>query len=430
MKTRSWLPLSLAFAAVVSAPPAHAVLQSVAIQGDPSPIPLGNYRRIRPPEASDAAGARVTFFSPVDGGKNCVFIADPGGADAAVACERDPTPDGRLYVKLHPPTINASSVPAFAARTSGGFDGVYRGATPTVVALTNDPLGLQFLDNMTSAFITDAGDVVFLTELTGGTPGDMAIMRCSGGDGNCSPTTAPPGTGTLTTLVRLGDAVPDRAGREICSITGIRASNFGIAFAAVTKNDCNDGGETPIAGVFRRAFAGAIVTIGLVGEASGVGPTTYTSFRGTPGLSNNGNLTFQGALLGTPSGGLFACDPGLCPAALPVLAVEIGQLDGSGNLFRTFSPPGISDAGDIVFNTRLGGGPVGATNGVYIWRAASDTFDVVAMKNDAVPGVMGGIFNQFLLGPPVITSGGKVAFKARFKRPTPPRSRFGIFIEE
>jgi hypothetical protein len=430
MKRRSWLLLSLAFAAVLQAYPAHAVLSPVAIQGDPSPIPFRNYRRIRLPEASDAAGARVTFFSPVDGGEKCLFIVDPGVAAAAIACERGATPDGRLYTKLHPSTINASSVPAFAARTSGGFDGVYRGAPATVVALTNDPLGPQFLDNMTSAFITDAGDVVFLTELTGGTPGDMAILRCSGGDGNCSPTTAPPGTGTLTTLVRLGDALPDRAGREICSITGLRASTFGIAFAAQTKLDCNDDGETPLAGVFRRAFAGPVVTIALVGEVSGVGPTTYTTFRGLPGLSNNGNTAFQADLLGTPSGGLFVCDPGLCPAALPVMAVEIGQLDGSGNLFRTFSAPGISNAGDIVFNTRLGGGPAGATNGVYIWRAATDTLDVLAIKDDPVPGMPGAVFTQFLQGPPVMTSGGKIAFKVRFRRTVAPRNRFGIFIEE
>jgi hypothetical protein len=385
---------------------------------------------MRLPESSDAAGARVTFYSPVDGGEKCLFIADPGVATAPIACERGASPDGREYTKLHQSTINASSVPAFAARTLGGFDGVYRGAPATVVALTNDPVGPQFLDNMTSAIITDAGDVLFLTELTGGTAGDMAIMRCSGGDGNCSPTTDPAGTGTLTTLVRLGDAVPDRAGREICAITGFRASNFGIAFVAQTQVDCNDDGETPLAGVFRRAFAGSIVTIALVGEASGVGPTTYTSFRGLPGLSNNGNTAFQTELLGTPSGGLFSCDPGVCPAALPVRIVEVGQQDVDGNVFRTFSAPGVSNAGDIVFNTRLGGGPAGTTNGIYVWREATDTLEVLAIKGDPVPGIVGAVFTTFLQGPPVITSGGKIAFKVRFKRPVAPRNRFGIFIEE
>lgn len=429
MKKRYFVALAMVFAALVAVDSANAVLKTVAIQGDPSPN-VQNYRRVGLPAASDAA-ANVAFFSPIDGGDKCIFIVDPDGGGATLVCEGDLTPDGRLYGKLHsPPSINVAGVPAFAAKTTIGFDGVYRGAPPTVVALTNDPYGPQFLDNMTNALITDSGDVVFLTEPTGGAPGDKALLRCSGGDGNCSPTTVPPGTGTLTTLVRLGDSIPDRPGREVCSLDGARASSFGVAFAATTKMNCADDMEESVSGIFRQAFAGPIVTVALAGELSGVGPTTYSIFRGLPALANNGKIGFQASLAGTPSGGLFVCDPALCPAATPAMAVEIGQLDGSMNLFRTFSAPGISDAGDLAFNTRLSGGPAGVSNGLYIWRSATDTFDVVGRKNDPVPGMPGTVFNQFLQGPPVMTPAGKVAFKVRIKRSVAPRNRFAIFIDE
>lgn len=424
----------LALGALVVASAADATLKVVVIQGDSSPNGAP-YRRMRTPVAADFAGERVAFYSPTDGGERCIFVVDPDmGPGTLVACERDGSPDGRLYTKLASPSINAAGVPVFSSRTSFGYDGVYRGVSPAVVALTNDPYGPQFLDNMSNAIITGAGDVVFLTQLTGGAPGDAALLRCSGGNGSCSPSSVPVGTGTLTTLVRLGDSIPDRAGREVCSLLGAHASDFGVAFAAITKLDCNDAMEVAAPGVFRRPFAGAIVTVALYGEGSGIGPTTFLNFRGLPAIANNGKIGFQADLAGTPSAALFMCDPAATcptvPTALPVAAVENGQLDAGGNAFRTFSAPGISEAGDLAFNTRVIGGPAGVSNGTYIWRAATDTFDNLGMKYDSVPGMPGAVFSDFLQGAPSMTPAGKVAFKARIKRGTAPRNRFGLFIEE
>jgi len=431
MKKSSFIASWMALGALLSVDSAHAVLKTVVLQGDPSPNSGLAYRRMKLPAASDAAGERIAFYSPTDSAGRCIFRVDTaGGPGTLVVCTKTPTPDGRLFLKLQDPSINLSGTPAFASATSFGNDGVYRGIPPTVVALTNDPVGLVFIDNPSNVSITDGADVVFLAELTGGSAGDAALLRCSGGDGNCSPQTAPPGTGTLTTLVRVGDAVPDRAGREFCSFLGARASTFGVAFTASTKLDCTDNAETAATGIFRLPFLGAVTTVALVGEASGVGPTTWSNFRGTPSIANNGKIGFQSDLAGTPSAGLFLCDPATCPAASPTVAVEIGQLDGSNNAFRYFSPPSVSDAGDLAFNTRLSGGPAGVTNGLYVWRSATDTFDVIGLKNDPVPGVIGGIFTSFLQGPPSMTSTGRVAFKAKIKRPVAPRNRVGIFIDE
>jgi hypothetical protein len=425
--------LGMAVGALVGVNSAHAVINTVILQGDPSPNGGAAYRRPREFDVADLAAERAGFICPTSGGDKCIYLVDPNGAPGTgtvVACQKDQSPDNRLYSKFRSLSVNALGIPLFAARTTVGFDGVYRGIVQTVVVLTNDPLGPQFLDNMSNTVLTDVGDAVFLTELTGGAPGDTAILRCSGGDGNCSPNTVPPGTGTLTTLVRLGDSVPDRAGREFCSLIGLDASSFGVTFTATTALDCTDAMEVPLTGIFRRPFAGAVATVALVGEASGVGPTTWVNFRGIPTIANGGKIGFEADLAGTPSTALFVCDPATCPAASPTEAIGIGELDGSGNALRTFSAPSISDAGDLVFNTRLTGGPAGSTNGVFIWRSATDTVVPVATRFDAVPGMPGAIFSNLLVGPPRFSPAGKVLFKARIKRPTPPRTRFGLFIDE
>jgi hypothetical protein len=422
----------LALGAFVAADSADAVLKTIVVQGDVSPNAGAPYRRPNSLAVSDFGGQKIAFYSPTEGGSRCIFLVDTAGNPGSLlVCERDSSPDGRRYSKLSTPSINVAGVPAFSSRTTFGFDGVYRGAPPAVVALTNDPLGPQFLDNMSNVVITDAGDVVFLTQLTGGAPGDTALLRCSGGDGNCSPNTIPPGTGTLTTLARPGDSIPDRAGREICALIAARASSFGVVFSASTKLDCNNNAETEAVGIFRRAFAGAIATVALSGETSSIPPTSWSSFRGVPAITNNGKVGFQAGLLGTPSAGLFLCDPATCPAASPTVAVTVGEEDapGSGTVFRTFSAPSVSDAGDLAFVTRLST-LNGSSNAVYIWRAASDTFTAVAAKFDSVPSIAGAVFTTFLVGPPSMTPGGDVAFKARIKRSIAPRNRTGIFIEE
>ena len=430
-KMIAWLGIAMAIA--VSTGTAHAVLKLVALQGDPSPSAGSPYARFRVPAVADAPAQRVAVYNPTRGGEKCIFSLDPDNdPDGTVACQRNLSPDGRVFSKLQDPSINATGVTAFASRTTFGSDGVYRGSPPTVVALTNDPgpvLG-SFQDDHRSASITDVGDVVFLTSLTGGAAGDAAIFRCTGGDGNCSPNTGPPGSGVLSTLARVGDAVPDRAGREFCSLLAVRGSSFGIAFTATTKLDCTDMLEIPLTGVFRRPTAGVVATIALVGEPTSIGPTTYTGFRGAPAIANIGDVSFQADLAGTPSAALFRCNVATCPAAPATGAVERGEADVSGNAISFFSQPSVSNVGDLVFNARVSGGPAGVSNGVFVWRAATDMIEPVALKNDSVPGIIGAVFRSLLQGPPAISSGGKIAFKAKIKRPASPRNRYGIFIEE
>lgn len=433
MRKQTLVALWMALGAFALVDPAHAVMKLVALQGDPSPAPANPpYGRFRVPAVADAPAQRIAAYSPTKGSDPCIWSLDPDlGPDGVVACRNDPSPDGRLFTVLQDPSINSAGETAFATRTTFGNDGVYRGNPPTVVALTNDPgPGGLFQDNHRSASISDAGDVVFLADLTGGAAGDAAIFSCGGGDGDCSPTN-PPVTATLTTLVRVGDSLPAPfATYEFCSLTAVRASSFGIAFTAVAQLDCTDTMETPRAGVFRRSTGGVLAVVALVGEATSIGPTTYAGFRGTPAIANVGDVSFQADLVGTPTSALFRCNVATCPAAPATAAVESGELDINNNAIRFFSQPSVSNAGDLVFNARVSGGPAGVSNGVFVWRAASDTVEPIVMKNDPVPSSPGAVFVNLLQGPPAISSGGKIAFKAKIKRPAAPRIRIGLFIEE
>jgi len=85
----------------------------------------------------------------------------------------------------------------------------------------------------------------------------------------------------------LGEACQSRVdapGRKLCDLKAVGASVFGTAFLAPTKLDCASGAETPLLGVFRKPFGGAITTLALQGEPSNPvlppGGTTYANLVG------------------------------------------------------------------------------------------------------------------------------------------------------
>jgi hypothetical protein len=423
------------------AAPASAVIKPVALEGEQSPQSPFLYRKFGLPVVADAAGQRVAVYNRTRGGKRCIFSLDPDStSDGTVACEKDPSPDGRSFRRLGAPTINtpAASV-AWASRLTFGYSGAFRSG-PAIVALLGDPVpapGTGLLDQFSSAHIIDTGDVVFDATISGGAVVlgveiDAGIFRCTGGDGNCHS-----GTGTLETLVLVNDPVPDRPGREFCSFIALTdpASLFGIVFGASTKLDCADNAEQPLEGVFRKPFVGAVSTLALQGEPSepfpAPGGTTYASFVGSPAIENGGDVAFVANTAGiVATSAVYLCDAIGCPAAPADAAVERGQPDDDGDLFRAFSQPAISMAGDIAFSARVD--PVsgsGVTHGLYVRRATTD-IETIAKTGDPVPGVVPAATFRFLLHPPAMSPGGKIAFKARIRRSVSPRNREGIFIVE
>jgi hypothetical protein len=241
----------------------------------------------------------------------------------------------------------------------------------------------------------------------------------------------------LETLVLLNDPVDDRSGRELCHLYQPAASDFGVAFYADTKEDCDDGGEFTRRGVFRMAYGGSIQTVALEGEPCepepGTGGTTYGLIRNGPDISNDGSVVFKARTTGILSNSvLYLCDSATCPAAPAEAAVIQGQTDPDGNAFKYFSTPAVSDAGDMAFKAK-GRGAAGTVTGVYA-RRGDGTLETLALTGHAVPNLLPQ--SQFskirAKGSGIdMSSGGRVAFKAKVRRTLPPRFNLeGIFLAE
>lgn len=71
----------------------------------------------------------------------------------------------------------------------------------------------------------------------------------------------------------------------------------------------------------------------------------------------------------------------------------------------------------------------GSKHGLYVRRTTTE-IETIAKTGDPVPGVVPAATFRFLLRPPAMSPGGKIAFKARIKRSVSPRNREGIFIVE
>ncbi len=429
--------LALTLAAATVAGRAHAAtIKTVALQNDPSPRAPNLYKRFREVAVSDAVGQHVAVIAQLRGTR-CLFELDPdGGPGATIACRRDPTPDALVFSNPGGPSINVAGGVAFAAPVTPGRSGVFRSG-PTFVATTGDPVpapATGYLERFAFGRLIDTGDVAFEASISGGAlvvgvRVDQGLFLCSGGDGNCS--AANGGSGTLSTLALVNDAVPDRPGREFCSFAQLDASTFGITFRASTRLDCADASELPAVGVFRKPAAGAIETLALQGEAANPNPSlggTVYVLPQPPAISNTGVVAFVSAVTGSvTTAGVYRCTPGICPASPAQAAVSPGDTDVDGNVLINLEAPDVSDAGDIAFHARVA--PPGArkVEALYIKRAAG-SLDRIALAGDVVPG-SSPVATFRGLGQPSASPGGKVAFLGRIRRGTPPQLH-GVFVFE
>ena len=424
---------------------AQVEISTVALEKDYSPEEGFWYRRFARPVVSDAEEQPVSFFAKTRGvtsSKKGIFKDGPGRDDLGntAVLVGDPSPDSRLFRVLGNPTMNTGGDVAFSAGLTGGGKGVFRG-DQSIVALLGDsvPGVTGLLAEFSHAVITDDQGVVFRATISGaaevgGVKVDQGIFRCSGGDGNCSS-----GTGSLEPLVLRNDQVPDRPDRELCNINELAASNFGVAFAAETKEDCADGDGLTRRGVFRMPFAGSIVTVALEGEAcepyAEPGGTAYGLIWTLPDIANGGSVVFQARTTGILTNYvLYLCRGSTCPSDLPEAKVITGTADQDGNVLSRFRLPAVSDAGDIAF-TANARGDSGRVTGLYV-RRAGVTWEyppeTVLLQGDIVPDLIpatefaGLLANTSQLD---MSPGGKIAFKAKVRRVNPPRVRLeGIFL--
>ena len=241
-----------------------------------------------------------------------------------------------------------------------------------------------------------------------------------GGDGDCSG-----GTGTLETLVLRNDAVPDRPGREICAVTKLTASTFGIVMLAETQVDCADGGEPIRRAVLRMPFGGAIVTVALEGEECepnpGGGGTTYGLILATPDIANDGTVAFKSRTSGLiVQEALYLCATASCPAALAEAVAIEGQVDPDGNAYGSFGTPVVANGGLMAFKAKARGAS-GSVRAVYR-RQSGGTVDTLVARGEPVPGLVpaADFKRVFVFERIDLSSGGQLLF-ARRSSPWPLR---------
>jgi hypothetical protein len=412
--------------AVVS--PAAAQVDTVVEKGDTSPIPATTYKKFRRPNPGDAPNLGTVFRGKAAGvGSNPtgVFIEDTvsgGGAGTALILKNDLAPDGlRIFKKFSEPVINASAEVAWTGKLSGGTQGVFRDG-PAEVFLAGDvtPGATGTINKFDDPLLTDSGSVVVHAQIlggpvVGGVTVDEGVFRCSGGDGDCSG-----GTGMAEALVLVQDSVG--GGRFVCDIDArdYAASDWGISFVATTKTDCSDGGEVPLAGLFRMPFGGSPAAIAYIGDMSNpspiVGGTTYSKFAGAGGIEDDGVVAFIGDTAGSQRDEVvYRCDPANCPSIdLPeVLAIE-GDLDVTGNVISRFESIGIDNSLNVTFNGRAETPSGNRKHGILYWNEGAGFVEPLVLKEDVVvnasaPSTFSKIFNNR------ISPGGLVSFRAKIK---------------
>ena len=458
MPYRRWITLAAAALLLLSAEGRAfaATIKAVTIVSEPAPSG-GLYKKFvkRGPAVGANNGERVVFegLSAVPKVKG-LYAHDPDGGASLIAQKSGPAPDAKIFKTFDKrfvnPSIDSTGTIGLEAKLKQGFgEGIYlRKAGDTSLSTTartgdvavglasgflkrfsyTEPIGLVATTAVT--FIATISDMPNV----GGLDVDQVIYSCAGGDLDCHA-----GTGTLTPLVTLQDPVDDRPGQEICSISHLAGSEYGIAFRAEIAADCVLGPTTQ--GVFRKAFgvpAGSVQTVALVGEPAEPAMSTYTSFRRAIDINNDGTVAFRARWGSTLFTGVrttqFICDPATCPSAPAEEAVTVGDLLPGGNAIKAMENPKtvISDAGDLAFFARSKG-PLGGQKGVYI-RRANGTIETVADKGDVAPtlNVMDPVANFAAFSKGVAMSDdGRVAFRAKIKRSAgTQKTRQGIFVFE
>ena len=435
-----------------------ASLKVVAEQLADSPAPPAQYRKFakRGPSVGANPGERVVFEGLARNGTTVkgMFAGDPDGGGSVLAEKHGPAPEAmtiNTFQRRFPnPSIDSTGTIAIAAKLARGFgEAIYlRKAGDTSLSTTartgdpaaglssgflkrfNDvePLGLAATTAVT--FIADISDMPNI----GGLDVSQVIYACSGGDLDCHA-----GTGTLNRIVALGDAVDDRPGQEICKISHLAGSEYGVAFRAKISPDCTSMAE--VDGVFRKQFgvgAGTVETLALVDEAAALPGSTYIQFRDAIDIANDGTVAFRARTRSTLHAGvetaLFICDPTSCPASPAEAAVSKYDTLPGGNEIRSMEIPRtvISDAGDLAFFAKSSG-PQGSQKGIYI-RRANGTIEAVAEKGDTVPMLSpmdpAAVFTSFSSAV-AMSDDGRVAFLAKIRRASgPKRARRGIFVYE
>lgn len=334
-----------------------------------------------------SADGRVGFTARLAGtaaGSGLFRSAAAGGAVTAVAREGEAAPaaagaglvygsfGGRVAVNAggqvaltvgldDPGGVNSNPPPAGAFRfpTAGG---------PVVVALERDPAGAgEFTSLGGPVRLGAGGHAAFAAER----PGANGLFRRD-----------PAGTLTTTTLV--GQTAPGSGGRTYAAFNGYQVAGDGrVAFTADLS-----GSGSPRGLFLSDPAGGSPAAVAVVGQAAPAGRGTYTDLAfegGQPAVNAAGQVGFKGTT-SVGDAALFRYTPGAGPATAVVLGSGDAAPGTGGQVFASFSPARINNAGRLGFM----GEDFGIFYGFFTAQSAADATPV-ALAGQQAPGLAAGV---------------------------------------
>jgi hypothetical protein len=381
----------LAALALMAPPPAIAAgIDAVVHETDTTPLPTYTYSRIDTPESGDTAVAfQATLQSATATPRrlDCVVSSTAPGVDTVLACKTWAAPAGGTYSALNHISIGSDGTAAWDASVKGGRAAIFAavpGAPVNVVVRMGDPYprepppggGVVVVHAQPkSPIVTKTKGIVFKAffDRVPATQ-DQALLRCYGGDLDCS---TPTGTGTLVPVVTQSEPIANRPGKVVCGLHQFDASDYGVVFVAQIKDDCASLSPAPL-GVYVKAYPTGVPpeppvqAIAIEDElvANLPGTTRFDDVSGKPAIDDGGVASFRAETAGTITAPqIFVCDPGVCPAA-PPRVIPKGILDDTGRVLGGFSDPVAGGPGLVAFMAKYTGGC-----GVYVWTPPADPLD-------------------------------------------------------
>jgi hypothetical protein len=308
-----------------------------------------------------------------------------GGPLTTVALEGAAAPDGNgAYLTFQSSIgLNASGQTAFIGflrdTIFGANDdsGVYLGAGGPITQIAHERQAAPDLNGTFSFFeppaLNVSGEVAFravLTATSGGTEDNMGIFLGSGG--------------TLTQIVRTGQAAPD--GNGTLSDLGLPALNDSRQVAFFANLTDTSGGFSDDA-VMLLSAGGQLTQIAHAGQTAPDGNGILCCFTMSPSLNAAGQVAFVAHLSQTSGGmtddsGLFFVFDG---SVLQIAREGQPAPDGNGT-YSGVGSPALNDSGQMAFYATFAGTSGGTSDDAGIYLANGIDILQLAREGDALAG--------------------------------------------
>lgn len=210
--------------------------------------------------------------------------------------------------------------------------------------------------------------------------------------------------GSLTKVVRMGDAAPEGNG-ILDFVSGAMLNQNGqIGFYSTLRN--TSGGFSDNQGLYRSDSNGAIVNIVRAGQTAPDGNGQYSTF-GDWRINDGGSISFQSILTNTSGGfddrqGIFSGSGG----GISQIVRAGGNEPGSGVFGRQIGDPRSNNAGDVAVKAQISNSP-GRIEGIFV--SQNGGISEVVVRDAQLPGSTDR-FNT--LGDYRINNLGQVSFSA------------------